>query len=159
MLESVSAARTSEPNDPDSSGKFRGSGRRILVDIADQTFIAASPQAVAAVVAESRRWLQWWPDLRLELTRDRGLKGLQWILTGTITGTAEIYLEPWHDGTLVHCFLRLRLPAGSTRPERIANRRTLAWKRTVTALKDDLEAGRRPGADVGGSSPPPEQTS
>ena len=41
--------------------------------------------------------------LQLEVRRDRGDKGRQWVLTGRVAGTAEIYLEPWQDGTVVHC--------------------------------------------------------
>lgn len=107
---------------------------------------------VAGVVADPRRWVAWWPDLDLELRRDRGLKGCQWVLTGAIGGTAEIYLEPWHDGTLVHLFLRLDLPPGATsasRAQRDERERTLRWKTTVTRLKDELEAGRPPGTAAG----------
>ena len=117
---------------------------RVLVQVSDDTFIATGPARVAAVVSRPERWALWWPDLTLEVTRDRGAKGVQWRLAGDPAGTAEIYLEPWHDGTIVHLFLRLELP-----PEEAARQqraRVRRWKRTVHALKDELEGGRAPGA-------------
>jgi hypothetical protein len=135
-------------------GPFGHAGS-VHVELGDETFIAVDRGSVAAVVGDPRRWAGWWPDLELELLRDRGDKGRQWVLTGRVTGTAEIYLESWHDGTVVHLFLRLELPAGPpARPadrERAVHRRTLDWKRTIHQLKDELEAGREPGttAQVG----------
>ncbi len=118
----------------------------VQLEIGDETFVAVDRAVVAELVADPSRPGQWWPDLQLQLTRDRGLKGRQWVLTGAVAGTAEIYLEPWQDGTLIHLFLRLRLPErAARRPEKVIRDRTLAWKRTVTRLKDELEAGRPPG--------------
>jgi hypothetical protein len=120
----------------------------VHVELSDQTFIAAGRSLVAAVVADPHRWAGWWPDLELELLRDRGEKGRQWVLTGRVGGTAEIYLEPWHDGTVVHLFLRLDLPA-TTRAgtaagrDRVLRERAFRWKRTIHRLKDELEADRR----------------
>lgn len=125
-------------------------GGTVGVHVSDDTFVATAPQLVAAVVADEARWPLWWPDLSLRTLRDRGPKGRQWVLSGTPGGTAEIYLEPWADGTLVHLFLRLEVPlTGRAAPGRTAGRererRALAWKRSVTALKDELEAGRAVG--------------
>lgn len=123
----------------------------VELQISDDTFIALDPAGVAAVVADPGRWARWWPDLVLELTRDRGPKGCQWVLRGPIAGTAEIYLEPWQDGTVLHLYLRLRVPPETcslvtpARSARLSRARTLAWKRTVTRLKDELEQGRLPG--------------
>jgi hypothetical protein len=121
----------------------------VHLELGDETFIAADRRLVAAVVGDPHRWPLWWPDLDLEVLRDRGDKGRQWRLAGAIGGTAEIYLEPWHDGTVVHLFLRLEVPDGS-RPDRphAEDERRRAWKRTIHQLKDELEAGRRPGADA-----------
>ena len=125
------------------------------MELSDETFIAVDRPSVAAVVGDPRRWADWWPDLDLQVSRDRGDKGRQWVLTGAVAGTAEIYLEPWHDGTVVHLFLRLELPTGDPGSAadrgRAMHRRTLAWKRTIHRLKDELEAGRAAGtrAQVG----------
>ncbi len=121
------------------------------VELSDETFIAVDRPVVAAVVGDSRRWSEWWPDLDLELRRDRGDKGRQWVLTGAVAGTAEIYLEPWHDGTVVHLFLRLELPRRTGDPVRAGRERTLRWKQTIHRLKDELEAGRAAGTRAAGT--------
>ena len=119
------------------------------IDLVDDTFVVAAPEQLAAVVADPRRWRQWWPDLRLTCTRDRGVKGQQWRVAGALQGTAEIWLEPWADGVLVHFYLRCDPPTAGGRGrdgvERERRRRAQAWKRAVHALKDDLETGRAPG--------------
>lgn len=116
-------------------------------ELSDDTFIAVDRAVVAAAVADPGRWALWWPDLSLRVSRDRGVKGQQWTLTGARTGTAEIYLEPWQDGTVLHLFLRLRFEPGTTgaRVAKELRRRTLAWKRSVHRLKDELEGDRRAG--------------
>jgi hypothetical protein len=111
------------------------------VDVADDTYLACPPELVAPLLADPRRWAAWWPDLRLTTTRDRGLKGRQWAVAGRLTGTAEIWLEPWWDGVVLHFYLRAEpTPArhGSTREHR---RRVQRWKTQVHRLKDELEAG------------------
>jgi hypothetical protein len=122
----------------------------VEVELSDETFIALDRASVAAVVGDPRRWADWWPDLDLSVLRDRGDKGRQWVLTGRVAGTVEIYLEPWHDGTVVHLFLRLELPADESASTpaaraRTVHRRALAWKRSIHRLKDELEAGRAAG--------------
>ncbi len=125
------------------------------VDLVDDTFVVAPPAAVAARVSDPESWRAWWPDLELVVTRDRGVKGVQWTVTGALVGTAEVWLEPYADGTLVHFYLRADPTARGTRTtpapgspraaQAQRRRRALAWKRSVHALKDDLEAGRPPG--------------
>jgi hypothetical protein len=57
-------------------------------------------------------------------------------------------LEPWHDGVIVHWFLRARSGelADATRIRRAYSK---AFKRHVTALKDELERGRLAGLPRG----------
>jgi hypothetical protein len=126
-----------------------------VVDLVDDTFVACDPATVAAVVADPRRWSAWWPDLRLTTTRDRGPKGRQWAVRGALVGTAEIWLEPWWDGVLLHFYLRADLPrAGepggdgqvtAERAARLRQHRAQLWKREVHRVKDELEHGRRAG--------------
>jgi hypothetical protein len=140
-------------------------GRAYDLDVADETFVVASPADVAAEVRRPAAWSRWWPDLAPVVTRDRGVKGVQWAVTGALAGSMEIWLEPWGDGVILHWFLRadrsvkaetyggggaraavrrglreVRRPAGA------ADRRVRAWKRHAFALKDRLEAGREPGS-------------
>ncbi len=130
------------------------------VDLVDETFIVCARQSIAAAVAEPVRWGQWWPDLRLSIFMDRGLDGIRWSMTGGLVGSCEIWLEPVLDGVLLHHYLRGDMAAGARRPgssspssdrvaDRVADRerrrRARSWKRHAWALKDELEAGRRPG--------------
>ncbi len=81
------------------------------VQIADETFVAADPARVGAFVGDPANWRRWWPDLRLEVTEERGPLGVRWAATGPLTGTMEIWLEPMLDGVLLHYFLHAE-PSG-----------------------------------------------
>lgn len=130
------------------------------VDLVDETFIAASPLALAPIVADPARWRQWWPDLHLTVFMDRGVSGQRWSITGALVGSCEIWLEPVLDGTLVHYYLRAAPsgaspheaaqlpddPAGWRKAARLREERAKSWKRHIWALKDELEAGRAAGA-------------
>jgi hypothetical protein len=119
---------------------------RYALDIADDTFVVASPAAVAELVRDPASWQVWWPDLAPTITRDRGLAGLQWSVRGAVQGSMEIWLEPWGDGVVVHWYLRAEPARVVRRPERERAERVLRWKKQVHALKDRLEAGREPGS-------------
>ncbi len=118
------------------------------VDLVEETFIAAAPEAVRAALATPEFGRRLWPDLRLRVTQDRGPKGLRYAVTGEFTGTAEVWLQDWADGVLAHVYLRVD-PAGGPWPQRRAlrelHRRQRAVKPVLWAVKDELEAGRRPG--------------
>jgi hypothetical protein len=117
------------------------------LDIADDTFLVAALQDVATAVMDPASWRTWWPDLELRVTRDRGVKGRQWAVGGTLTGSMEIWLEPWGDGVLLHWYLRAEPDRPRTRrTDRMRERRVRAWKAHVHALKDRLEHGREPGS-------------
>lgn len=75
------------------------------IQIADETYVAADAARVSAAVADRCSWRRWWPDLRLQVTEDRADKGIRWTVTGALTGTMEIWLEPSMDGVLLHYFL------------------------------------------------------
>ena len=47
------------------------------VDIIDETYIRADPFDIRAHFDDERRLAQIWPHLALELSRDRGVKGLR----------------------------------------------------------------------------------
>jgi len=116
------------------------------LDIADDTFVVASPAAVAEVVRDPASWPAWWPDLAPTVTRDRGLAGLHWSVRGAVQGSMEIWLEPWGDGVVLHWYLRAAPARVVRRLERERAARVLRWKEQVHSLKDRLEAGREPGS-------------
>jgi hypothetical protein len=115
------------------------------LDLIDETFVVADPAVVAAVVRDPRRWEQWWPDLRLGVFQDRGDAGIRWNVRGALTGSMEVWLEPFGDGVLVHHYVRCD-PYGRDRiSPRERRRRQRATKRLFWALKDELEGDRAPG--------------
>jgi hypothetical protein len=115
------------------------------VDLIDETYVVAAPEAVAEAVHDRERWARWWPGLALTVFMDRGEKGIRWSVTGALVGSAELWLEPFGDGVVVHYYLRVD-PARAVRsPDRVRKRQALDWKRHVNRLKDELEGGRPPG--------------
>ena len=118
------------------------------VQIADEMFIAADPALVGAAVGDPSSWRRWWPDLRLEVVEDRGPLGVRWTVTGPITGTMEIWLEPCLDGALLHYFLHAE-PSGVA-PARLAklnlakltHRRRVVGKKMAFEVKTTLERSR-----------------
>ena len=111
--------------------------------VADETFIVAAPSVVARVVADPDSWRRWWPDLEPTVTRDRGSKGVRWVVRGAVSGSMEIWLEPFSDGVVLHYFLWVDPPGPHTAT--MLQRRVRDWKRHAHALKDQLEEGREPG--------------
>lgn len=118
----------------------------------DETWIAVPPVLVAAAVADATNWPGWWPDLELTVTRDRGVKGMQWTAAPRpgaepLAGSVEIWLEPFSDGVILHHFVRLdRIgPGGLGRRGSARLERRLAWhaKRVFWQLKDDAEGAAR----------------
>jgi hypothetical protein len=126
------------------------------VDIADESFVVAPPAEVAAWFADRRVWREWWPDLELSVVHDRGVKGIRWSVAGPLNGSAEIWLEPWHDGTIVHWFLRAD-PTGrnaarsAARAGRTQRTYVIDYKRRLHRLKDRLERDRPVGAPGSGA--------
>lgn len=121
------------------------------IQVADQTFVAAAPEKVAARVSAPARWRAWWPDLVLDVREDRAEKGIRWTVAGPLTGTMEVWLEPVMDGTVMHYFLHAE-PTGVS-PEGLASldlagmnhARRLAGKAMTFEIKQQLEAGRAAG--------------
>lgn len=122
------------------------------IQIADETFVAASGAAVARLFADQGRWRRWWPDLQLDVREDRGEKGIRWTVAGALAGTMEIWLQPCLDGVVLHYFLHAqRSGAGAPRGKaarRLAaatRARRVAGKVMSFEVKARLEAGRAPG--------------
>jgi hypothetical protein len=114
------------------------------IHLVDQTWIGVNAQTVSLVVADPANWPIWWPGLTLTVTRDRGVKGLQWSADGQYRGSVEIWLEPCKTGVILHHFLRLHPATGQplSRGQTARRTRDLAWhaKRVFWELKDRLEA-------------------
>jgi hypothetical protein len=122
------------------------------IQVADQTFVAADPADVGRAVSEAASWRRWWPDLRLEVVEDRREKGIRWTVTGALTGTMEVWLEPLFDGVILNYFLHAE-PAGAAAWQlarmdlaKITHRRRVAAKRMAFEVKTALERTRPVGA-------------
>jgi hypothetical protein len=121
-----------------------------MVDLVDETYVAVPPARLAVVFRDPATWSSWWPTLRLDLAEDRGAKGVRWLVGGELTGTGEVWLERYRDGTIVHFYLRVDppgAPPAGRRRTRLADRlrrdHAVAFKRRLNRLKDELEhAGR-----------------
>lgn len=118
------------------------------VQIADDTFVAADPADVGRMVADPANWRRWWPDLRLTVVQDRGPVGQRWTVTGALTGSMEVWLEPAVDGVILHYFLHAE-PSGAAAWElarmnvaKLNHARRVAGKRMSFEVKGVLEAGR-----------------
>jgi len=118
------------------------------VQIADETFVAADPARVGAVVGDPANWRRWWPDLRLRVIEDRGALGVRWAITGPLAGTMEIWLEAAFDGVLLHYFLHAE-PSGAAAWQlarmnlsRMTHRRRVAGKKMAFEVKTALERSR-----------------
>lgn len=119
------------------------------IQVADQTFVAAPPAAIAELLGAANNWRRWWPDLRLDVREDRGDKGIRWTVAGPLSGTMEVWLEAVADGAILHYFLHAESTAAkplSPRAQAAANRaRRVAGKDMSFELKARLEAGRPAG--------------
>ncbi|VFA96680.1 polyketide cyclase / dehydrase and lipid transport [Nocardia cyriacigeorgica] len=117
------------------------------IQVADQTFVAASGAAVGELLSAPGRWRGWWPDLTLDVREDRGDKGIRWTVGGALTGTMEVWLEPSLDGVILHYFLHAE-PTRPIEPRKLveANRaRRVAGKKMSFEVKSRLEADRPAG--------------
>jgi hypothetical protein len=118
------------------------------IQVADQTFVAADPADVGKAVSDQRSWRRWWPDLHLHVVEDRADKGIRWTVTGALTGTMEVWLEPMLDGVILHYFLHAE-PAGVAAWQlarmdlaKMTHRRRVAGKQMAFQVKARLEASR-----------------
>lgn len=125
------------------------------IQVADETFIAADPAAVGGAVGDRSAWRRWFADLMLEVVEDRTDKGVRWTVTGPLTGTMEIWLQPMLDGVVLHYFLHAEpTTAAGRKPTRptlasMNHQRRVAGKRMAFEIKNTLEATRPVGVAPG----------
>ncbi|KQH78091.1 MULTISPECIES: hypothetical protein [Mycobacterium] len=122
------------------------------IQIADETYVAAAGALVGAAIADRSKWSRWWPDLHLQVTEDRAEKGIRWAVSGPVTGTMEVWLEPSMDGVILHYFLHAE-PTGVPASElarlnlaKMTHRRRVAGKNMAFEVKTTLERQRPVGS-------------
>lgn len=130
------------------------------IDLVDETYIAAAPERVAAIVHDTERWGEWFPHITLTVFMDREEKGIRWSASGDYVGSVELWVEAFGDGTILHHYLRVDPTVPGTDkepqpwPDTLAGRRKGTkervaranhWKRIAWALKDELEGDRKAG--------------
>jgi hypothetical protein len=118
------------------------------IQVADEMFVAADGAQVGAAIGDRASWRRWWPDLSLQVVEDRAEKGIRWAVTGALTGTMEIWLEPTLDGVLLHYFLHAE-PSGVAAWQlakmnlaKMTHRRRVAGKKMAFEVKTTLERSR-----------------
>jgi len=118
------------------------------IQVADETFVAADGARVAAAITDRSSQRRWWPDLRLQVTEDRADKGVRWAVTGALTGTMEVWLEPALDGVVLHYFLHAE-PSGVAGWQlarmnlaKMTHRRRVAGKKMAFEVKTTVERSR-----------------
>lgn len=126
-----------------------------MIDLMDETFVLAPRASAAAIIGDRARWRAWWPGLIPVVYLDRGLDGMRWTVSGELVGSAEIWLEAWSDGVILHYYLRAdpTVPGSSTRArpapvtargqrqvQELSRRHAVRWKRHAWAIKDELES-------------------
>ena len=130
-----------------------------MVDLIDETFVVADPAVVAAALHDVALWRRLFPDLELTVFQDRAEQGLRFSVTGSLVGSSEFWVEPCHDGAVVHYYLRADLTrrgsatdgydgdprAAARRAIRARTRHVRRVKQGLNRLKDVLEGGRPPG--------------
>lgn len=114
--------------------------RAPLVDVVDETFVRARPEAVRAALDEPGLLDRLWPGLEREVLQDRGPKGVRWRAGGEVRGRLEVWLEAAHGGTIVHHFVHGEQRGGPRSWAKVHRRR---WKRGVHEIKDRLEGRSR----------------
>ena len=118
------------------------------IQIADETFVSADPVEVGMAVGDPASWRRWWPDLNLTVVEDRGEVGHRWTVTGSLTGTMEVWLQPVLDGAILHYFLHAE-PSGVAAHQlakmnlaKMNHQRRVAGKNMAFEVKRRLEATR-----------------
>ncbi|WP_124249062.1 hypothetical protein [Gordonia sp. X0973] len=123
------------------------------IQVADDTFVAAAPEAAREALGDQSQWRRWWPDLTLTVVEDRGPAGIRWTVAGPVDGTMEIWCEPVLDGFVLHYFMHGEPTGRLPRRERalydelaeMNRNRRVAGKVMAFEVKRRLERGRAAG--------------
>lgn len=79
---------------------------RAWQDVAAAAHLAVPPPQARALLVRTGLWEHCWPGLVLDVSEDRGPKGVRWTVEGALRGSAEVWLEPWRASCVAHVYLR-----------------------------------------------------
>ena len=112
------------------------------LDVVDETFVLAPAAELSEIFCDEQAWKTLGMDLRCY--EDRGVNGKRWTLSGSLTGTAEVWLEPSHDGVIVHVYLQAD-PGPRRSRARLERRYAVPVKRWILDVKSAYDINRPAG--------------
>ncbi|MGZ5415426.1 MAG: hypothetical protein ACXWDC_10075 [Aeromicrobium sp.] len=112
------------------------------LDVVDQTFILAPATELRDIFCDEQAWKALGMNLRCY--EDRGIDGKRWTLSESLTGTAEVWLEPSHDGVIVHVYIQADPRSRRSRAS-LKRRYAVPVKRWILDVKAGYEIDRPAG--------------
>jgi len=112
------------------------------LDVVDETFVLAPATELHDIFCDEQAWKALGMDV--QCYDDRGVKGKRWTLSGSLTGTAEVWLEPSHEGVIVHVYLQAD-PASRRSRARLKRQFALPAKRWILDVKSGYDIARPAG--------------
>lgn len=125
------------------------------LDVIDETFLLAPVAELRDIFCDERAW----KDLGMDLLcyDDRGVIGKRWTLSGKLTGTAEVWLEPSHGGVIVHVYLQAD-PRSRRSAARLRRLYAIPIKRWILEVKSGYDVVRPAGVAPAGHGKISEQS-
>lgn len=117
------------------------------LDVVDETFVLAPAAELRDIFCDEESWKARGMDV--QCYEDRGVDGKRWTLSGSLTGTAEVWLEPSHGGAIVHVYLRAD-PRSRRSKAALARRYALPVKRWILDVKSGYDIARPAGVAPAG---------
>ena len=112
------------------------------LDVIDETFLLAPVVELSAIFCDELAWKALGMDLHCY--DDRGVNGKRWTLSGKLTGTVEVWLEPSHDGVIVHVYLQAD-PRSRRSATRLRRLYAIPVKRWILEVKRGYDIARPAG--------------
>ncbi len=112
------------------------------LDVVDETFVLAPATELRDIFCDEQAWKAFGMDLRCY--EDRGIDGKRWTLSGSLTGTAEVWLEPSHGGVIVHVYLQAD-PGRRRSKAHLERRYAVPVKRWILDVKAGYDINRPAG--------------
>ena len=126
-----------------------------VLDIIDETFILAPVAELQDIFCAEQAWKALGMDVHCY--DDRGVRGKRWTLSGKLTGTVEVWLEPSHGGVIVHVYLQAD-PRSRRSARRLRRLYAIPVKRWILEVKSGYDIVRPAGVTPAGHGKISEQS-